>query len=295
MITELIEIKEITPAELFSGNGINNLITVVEEKVSELVPDLTTAKGRKKIASMARNVSRSKTLVDGIGKDMAKEIKDGRNKWVTAMDHIRDDTRKPLTDWEDAEQKRIQGHRDTIAHIASFQNVTANPGERVSAEGLRVQLANLESLTVDEAALEEFYDQAVLAKRNSVDILSDLIVAEDKYEADQAELQRLRDAETERQNQEDEQNPAEAVQESTNSTDIEDVVLTPPVIIDPPKVTLKQRPNIAFGQNDIDHKKAVNKNIHAAIMEISGLEEAAARDLVIAIINGRVPNVSINY
>ncbi|OCS62006.1 hypothetical protein BBZ50_02590 [Escherichia coli] len=40
------------------------------------VPDITTAKGRKEIASLAYKVAQTKTYLDGLGKDLVAELKE---------------------------------------------------------------------------------------------------------------------------------------------------------------------------------------------------------------------------
>jgi hypothetical protein len=78
------------------------------------VPDLSTKKGRDRVASLAAQVSRSKTAIEKPGREYLKRLKEAVRpaeaeikRFVDACDELRDATRRPLTEWE-AEQERIK-------------------------------------------------------------------------------------------------------------------------------------------------------------------------------------------
>ena len=58
-----------------SPNGIDILLEKVRKEAASEVPDLTTKKGRDRIASLAYKVSKTKTLVDDYGKELVAEEK----------------------------------------------------------------------------------------------------------------------------------------------------------------------------------------------------------------------------
>lgn len=112
---ELVGIKDISmenaPA-IYGVSGLDVYYEAAKDSVDE-VPDLTTSKGRKRVASLSAQVSSSKTGVVAKGKEYLREIKarpkliqDELNAFTVKMDALRDSTRKPLSDWED-EQKKI--------------------------------------------------------------------------------------------------------------------------------------------------------------------------------------------
>ena len=99
--------------EVFKGEGLGKFFDFIKSNVNE-IPDTSTAKGRARIASLAAQVSRSKTLVDRAGRDYLKRLKEMPKLIETELrefgndcDALRDSVRKPLTDWED-EQARIK-------------------------------------------------------------------------------------------------------------------------------------------------------------------------------------------
>lgn len=114
-VTDLtvIEIKPEQAPVLYAPNGLEDYLTQIRQQVNE-VPDLSTAKGRARVASLAAQVSRSKTAIEKPGRDylkrlkeLPKEVEAELRRFVTECDTIRDETRRPLTEWE-AKQERIK-------------------------------------------------------------------------------------------------------------------------------------------------------------------------------------------
>ncbi|WP_369788355.1 hypothetical protein [Rouxiella sp. WC2420] len=112
--TELsvIEIKPEQAPALYIPNGLESYFEHIKASVSE-APDLSTKKGRDRVASLAAQVGRSKTAVEKPGREYLKRLKEAVRpaeqeikRFVDACDLLRDETRRPLTEWE-AEQERI--------------------------------------------------------------------------------------------------------------------------------------------------------------------------------------------
>ena len=114
-VTDLTVI-EINPEQapvLYAPNGLDAFLEQIKQEVNE-VPDLSTAKGRARVASLAAQVSRSKTAIEKPGREYLKRLKEAVKpaeaeikRFVDACDELRDLTRRPLTEWE-AEQERIK-------------------------------------------------------------------------------------------------------------------------------------------------------------------------------------------
>ena len=106
--------------------GAQSLFDRIAEQARSVVPDLSTDKGRKAIASMARKVASSKTAFDAHGKELKEQytvitskIDADRKFFRDKCDALRDEIRKPLTDWENAEKDRVeslQARVDEISH-----------------------------------------------------------------------------------------------------------------------------------------------------------------------------------
>lgn len=197
-----------------NANGIQTIVDQIKTQVSNIVPDVSTAKGRKEIASLAYKVAQSKTAIDAEGKKLKEQYTVVTNK-IDAdrkfardeLDAERDRIRQPLTDWENAEKDRVAKHETAIRAIKSLYD------ENTAFQELHVirgSVFDLENLNIDES-FEEYEEQAKLAKFETLEKLRTALVAREKYETEQVELARLRQAEIERQQRErDEQIAREA-------------------------------------------------------------------------------------
>lgn len=114
-ITDLVVIEKTNALAVFtSQEQLDPLIEAIEKEARSLVPDLSTKKGRDAIASMAHKVARSKTYIDNAGKYLVAELKalpkqidESRRLVRERLDALKDEVRRPLTEWE-AEQERIK-------------------------------------------------------------------------------------------------------------------------------------------------------------------------------------------
>ncbi|EKN6096826.1 TPA: hypothetical protein ACGE8N_001763 [Yersinia enterocolitica] len=109
----VIDIKPESYPTLYVTNGLDKYLNQIRQAVNE-VPDVTTAKGRARIASLAASASRSKTAIEKPGREYLRHLKEQPKiieaelrRFVIECDEIRDETRRPLTEWE-AEQDRLK-------------------------------------------------------------------------------------------------------------------------------------------------------------------------------------------
>lgn len=121
-VTDLVVIEKQNAMAVFtSKEQLDPIIEAIEKEARSLVPDLTTKKGRDAIASMAHKVARSKTYIDNAGKDLVAELKalpkqidESRRIVRERLDALKDEVRRPLTEWE-AEQERIKAEEEMNA------------------------------------------------------------------------------------------------------------------------------------------------------------------------------------
>ncbi|HDT1481302.1 TPA: hypothetical protein QHT46_003784 [Enterobacter asburiae] len=114
-VTDLVVIEKQNAMAVFTTKEqLDPIIEAIEKEARSLVPDVSTRKGRDAIASMAHKVARSKTYIDNAGKDLVAELKalpkqidESRSIVRERLDALKDEVRKPLTEWE-AEQERIK-------------------------------------------------------------------------------------------------------------------------------------------------------------------------------------------
>lgn len=201
--------------------GAQSLFDRIAEQARSIVPDLSTDKGRKAIASMARKVASSKTAFDAHGKELKEQytvitskIDADRKLFRDQCDALRDEIRKPLTDWENAEKDRVQAIQDKIAQFDSGRVDIGSPLDLIISV-----IAEIEAIEIDESFAEQ-QEHAKLKKYECLEVLRKVQVAREKYEAEQAELERLRQAEALRQQQErDAQIAREAAEKATREAE----------------------------------------------------------------------------
>ena len=181
--------------------GAQSLFDRIAEQVRSVVPDLSTDKGRKSIASMARKVASSKTAFDAHGKELKEQytvitskIDADRKLFRDQCDALRDEIRKPLTDWENVEKQRII---DLELRVSSLKQEFG----LISSTDIQNDIKRIKSISIDESFME-FQDKAKLQKYETLEFLNKLLIEAMDSEAKQAELEALRQAETLRQQQE---------------------------------------------------------------------------------------------
>lgn len=194
---QLIKIEEISEANapaIYVAGGLQQFIDLVKGEVLGEVPDLKTRKGRERIASLAAKVSKSKTAVEKPGRDYLRRLKEmpkvveaELRDFVTKMDALRDETRRPLTEWEAAEDARIDRHNDRLNWLKTLAD---DLGELNSLQ-LKGLIAEAEGMQLG-AHWEEFEAEAGAAKDKVLTALRAALTKREAFEAEQAELARLR-------------------------------------------------------------------------------------------------------
>ncbi len=194
---QLITIEQISeenaPA-IYVAGGLKQFIDLVKGEIEGEVPDLTTRKGRERIASLAAKVSKSKTAVEKPGRDYLRRLKEmpkvveaELREFVTKMDALRDETRRPLTEWEAAEDARIDRHNDRLNWLKTLAD---DLGE-LSSLHIKGLIAEAESMQLG-AHWEEFEAEAANTKDKVLTTLRAALQKREQFEEEQAELARLR-------------------------------------------------------------------------------------------------------
>src|SRR5690554_660534 len=184
-------------------NGLDPWLKQIRDEIDAFVPDTSTRKGREAIASIAHRVARSKTALDSVGKELVAELKEipkkidaERKRMRDTLDAWRDEVRAPLNEWEAAEEARKAKHQGAIEQI----NLRLECRDLDSTE-LRQNIEWLEGLAID-GSWEEFEPEALRAKDKALAALREALVARQKCEAEQAELEELRRKQAEQEQKE---------------------------------------------------------------------------------------------
>jgi len=194
LAVKIEEISEANAPALYVAGGLQQFIDLVKGEVEGEVPDLKTRKGRERIASLAAKVSKSKTAVEKPGRDYLRRLKEmpkvveaELRDFVTKMDALRDETRRPLTEWEAAEDARIDRHNDRLNWLKTLADDLGD----LSSLHIKGLIAEAEGMQLG-AHWEEFEAEAASAKDKVLTTLRAALQKREQVEAEQAELERLR-------------------------------------------------------------------------------------------------------
>lgn len=183
-------------AALFTkGDGLDQLLTELEKAAREEAKglDVATRNGRDARKSLAYKVSQSKAELDRQGLSLTEEarrqidaVNAGRKMVKDRMDGLRDEIKKPVLDWEAAEETRVAKHK---AALEAFD--TGRVDAMSAADLIRAVVAEVEQISTGDS-WDEFQPIAAAAKEKSLSKFRADLAAAEQREAEQAELARLR-------------------------------------------------------------------------------------------------------
>ena len=188
--------QKLTPAELFTKNNIQEILKEIEKEALSLVPDVSTKKGQKEVASTAMKVAKCKTFLDKTGKELADELNaklkpiNGQRKLVRdTLDALKIEVRKPLTIIEEREKKRIADlqQRLSVFDVENYLNLQ-------TSKELEAVLKTIEEIVIDES-WQEFEVKAGALKVDCVVKLTEYLDDKLASEKEQQRLQAQKEAE----------------------------------------------------------------------------------------------------
>lgn len=319
--------------------GTAELFERIAQEARSHVPDVTTKKGRDQIGSLAMKVSKSKTFIEKCGKELVAEqkaqiklIDDDRIAIVKKFDELRNEILAPRDAWEQAEKDRVAKHEHHIATIRMVSALATAADSEWTALTIKEAIETLENRVID-SSFEEYEEQAKLAKFETLEVLRKALGVREKYEAEQAELERLRLAEQARLQREHEERIArEAAEKATREA--EEKARFEAERVQREKLEAEQREArlkaekeaaelraVQAAENerkrieaeqvakaeaerkaeearkaDVEHRRQINREALEAIKGVCPeLSEPQVKSLVGAIISGLIPHVSIKY
>lgn len=196
----LITVENVNPFEVFVEGKIEGVKAIIQNGVAQALEGATleTDAGRKIYASAAYKVARSKTFLDEIGKKLTDKQREeinnnnaNRKLLREFCESLQKETRAPLTEWEEAERRRVWEHENDIATIRALANPNTETGEPCDSAMLRAKLAEVRAFEMGDI-WEEYKTLAAKVKDESITALESHIERRETYEAEQAELERLR-------------------------------------------------------------------------------------------------------
>ncbi|EMK0352784.1 cell envelope biogenesis protein TolA [Citrobacter amalonaticus] len=319
-VTDLVVIEKSNAMAVFkSADQIEDILQKVEREVMSFVPDVTTAKGRKEIASLAYKVAQTKTYLDGLGKDLVAELKeipkliDANRKTVRdRLDELKEKARQPLTNYED-EQERIKkeeeekraaeelakkieaDHEMALLMNNDFDRELAEK----KAEQERLRIAHEEEIkrqaeerakrdaeekaAAEIAAAKKREEEAIAAKAQA-----ELLAKQEKEKAEREAKEALERAEQEKQ---------EAIEaERKKAQEEADRIRREAEAKEAARLAEEKRIKDEEERRAKDkaHRKEVNNKILADLIK-AGASEEVAKDIITAIVKGEVFATRITY
>ncbi len=184
--------QNVIVAAFSKAGGTDELFDRIAQEVRSHVPDVTTKKGRDAIGSLAMKISKSKTLIEKCGKELVAEqkaqikvIDDDRISVVKKFDELRNEILAPRDAWEQAEKDRVAKHSQFLSNIRVLHGLCFDS----PSPDIKKAIKSLEDLVID-SSLEEFEQEARIAKFEEIDKLRTALANREKYETEQAELER---------------------------------------------------------------------------------------------------------
>lgn len=320
-VTDLVVIEKSSAMAVFTNNEqLDPIIEKIEKEARSLVPDVSTKKGRDAIASMAHKVARSKTYIDNAGKDLVAELKalpkqidESRRVVRERLDALKDEVRRPLTEWE-AEQERIKA--EEVARIKAEEDrkkfesdheIALLMNEKHDREAKeKAEEAERQRIAHEEELKRQAAEQA---KREAEEKAAAELAAAKKREEDaiaaraQAELLAKQAQERAEQESKDAAEKAEAEKkaaieaEQRKAQEEADRIKREAEAKEAARLAEEKRisDEKAKREADVKHRKAIGANIVKSLTENSSITREQAIEVLTALMNGLVPHTNINY
>lgn len=320
-VTDLVVIEKSSAMAVFTNNEqLDPIIEKIEKEARSLVPDVSTKKGRDAIASMAHKVARSKTYIDNAGKDLVAELKalpkqidESRRIVRERLDALKDEVRRPLTEWE-AEQERIKAEEaakikaeedrkkfESDHEIALLMNDAFDRElAEKKAEEERQRIAHEEELKRQAAeqakreAEEKAAAELAAAKKREEDAIAakaqaELLAKQERERAEQEAKDAAAKAEAEKQ--------AAVAAEQRKAQEEADRIKREAEAKEAARLAEEKRiaDEKAKREADVKHRKVVGTEIVNALTANTSISRDQAIEVLKALMDGLVPRTQINY
>ncbi|WP_436923093.1 hypothetical protein [Klebsiella pneumoniae] len=320
-IMDLVVIEKNNAMAVFTNNDqLDPLIEAIEKEARSLVPDVTTKKGRDAIASMAHKVARSKTYIDNAGKDLVAELKalpkqidESRRVVRERLDALKDEVRRPLTEWE-AEQERIKAeeamnqlHAEALEMNIKFDRELAAKFEADHEMALLMD-KDFDRERADKAAEAE---RQRIAREEEIKRLAEEKAKREAEERHRAELEAAarREAEERAAKERAERERIEGIQraEREKQAAIEAERRKAQEEADRIRREVERREQARLAEEkrkadeqarreaDVKHRKTVGTDIVKALVANTSLTRDQAIEVLTAIKDGNIPHTGISY
>jgi colicin import membrane protein len=273
------------------------ILEKIAKEARSFTADVNTPTGRKSIASVAFKVAKTKTYLDGLGKELVDGLKElpkkvdaNRKAMRDFLDELKDEVRRPLTEWEQ-EQERIEAEMKARAEAERLQREVENAHE------LAILLnAEFDRKKEDERKAAEQREKERLELIASQAAEKARLEAEAKAKVEQeAALRREVEAKmaqqrAEKERADAERRAAEAEERATKAR--EEAIRQERERVE--SIERKAKEEQEKREADKEHRRRINAEIIADLASL-GFDEDTAKALITSISKGKVRHTSIAY
>lgn len=315
------------PNKLAVFDEFTSQMAELQEYNQKAVFDYSDPKGNKEARSHIHTLRQTKSSVEkarveakqvslNYGRAVDSRAKELKNQFEEMIEVHK----APLDEIERIEAERIEKHVDNLQWL---RDAAADTCIIDTAEEIQIKIDQIHARPVDES-LEEFFEEGKLLKAYALSEMAPRLEAAQKAEKEAAELQRLRDEDAERNRRENEERirkdaDAEATRRAENKATQERQELereqqerNEKAAQDlreanerTEKAAQDERDRIAREQKEAEEaqqKRDENKRIRtrvinkaAAEFKAVGFSDAQAFTAVSAIVDGKIPSVTITF
>lgn len=203
--------------------AIHDIIERIESEIKAEAFSAETPDGRTHIKSVAYKIAQSKSALDKAGKELGAEarktlesINEDRRIARERLEKLQADVRKPLTQWEEEEEKR-QAKVDSLLSLMDINSIN----HHMEPNEIRARIDEVARINPEDDFWRDQKHEAELAKKECLEKWPEILAAAEKRVEDALELDRLRKAEEERQAKEQVEREAREAREAQERAEAE--------------------------------------------------------------------------
>lgn len=325
MANELVVIEQATALDLFkTPTKAQELVNYVSGEVAkELVEleklDLSVGVNRNKYISLAAKVTKTKTYVEGIGKEIAADLKelpklvDSSRKLIKdQLDKISEAVRKPVTDWEIADEARKVAeelarkmpelHKEALQmnELHDFKIEKAKREQLEHEEEIKRQAAETARLEAERKAQQE-KEAAELKAKQEIEAAAQR-EREAKEAAERAEREKQeaiqRAEQAAKEAKEKAERDAKEAQERAGREKQAAIEAERKKALEAEQSRLaeeeRKRKEDAKRQEDKEHRRKYNQETLQALVS-NGFDEKLATEFIKLVASNQIPHMTMNY
>jgi hypothetical protein len=200
--TELAVLQNIKAEDLFIEATITPILDNIEKYVRSIPQDISTAKGRQEIISLAAKVCSTKTFIDGVRMKLTEgwrtqtaTVNASGKKSKERLQKLQDETRAPMSEWENVEKERVAKMEAALSEIVGAGPHSLTNWQTLTVDAMKDRLFEIGN---DSTDWQDYERRAQAAIALACEQIGEAISKREKYDAEQAELAQLRKAAAER-------------------------------------------------------------------------------------------------